>query len=319
MSAVTDFSQDRAVEVEDEELERLVLKGLRAPLSPSEAARLDALASASADCAARVEALTRTWLLAGLMPTPAMAALRRDGLDRRCLIGCGMAAAAAAAAVVASGIADRPRLDVYQAPADGPLRATLADGTRLALSRGGRLEARMETRARKVRLLAGEAFFAVSHDAHRPFTALVGDHRLTDLGTAFNVDPATDGLRVDLLEGSLRVERGGEGGEAVVLKPGERYWAGHSPQVALSDVAAAAAWVDGRLVFDDASLTEVAADLYRQTGEVLTFSSPRLAALRFSGVLKLGKSSVWRSGLAAVLPIRFIAEPRGYRVAAADR
>ncbi len=312
---MTDLGHDPAVNIEGEELERLVLKGLSAPLSPSDAARLDSLVSASADLAARAQALTRTWLLAGLLPPETKAAFRRDGLDRRWVIGGGMAAAAAAVAAIAVSIGDRPRLDVYQAPADGPLRATLADGTRLTLSRGGRLEARMEPRARQVRLLGGEAFFAVTHDVRRPFSALVGDHRLTVLGTAFNVNPATDGLRVDLLEGSLRVEPAGTHAQGVVLKPGERYWAGRSPQVAPSDVAAAAAWVDGRLVFDDASLTQVAADLYRQTGETLTFDSPRLAALRFSGVLQIGNSSAWRSGLAAVLPIRFIPAPKGYRIA----
>jgi transmembrane sensor len=316
---VTDLSHDTAVDIEGEELERLVLKGLRAPLSPTEAARLDSLVSASADLAARAQTLTRTWMLAGLLQPETTAAFGRDGLDRRWLIGGGVAAAAAAAATVGVWVGDRPTLNVYQAPADGPLRATLADGTRLTLSRGGRLEARMDAGARRVRLLGGEAFFAVTHDARRPFSALVGDHRLTVLGTAFNVDPAADGLRVDLLEGSLRVERAGKSASAAVLKPGERYWAGRSPQVAPSDVAAAAAWVDGRLVFDDASLTQVAADLYRQTGETLTFDSPRLAALRFSGVLQLGKSSVWRSGLAAVLPIQFIPEPRGYRIASAGR
>jgi transmembrane sensor len=277
------------VDIEGEELERLVLKGLSAPLSPSEAARLDSLVSASADLAARAQALTRTWLLAGLLQPETTAAFRRSGLDRRWVIGGGMAAAAAAAASVAVWLGDRPKLDIYQAPPDGPLRATLADGTRLTLSRGGRLEARMDARARQVRLLGGEAFFAVTHDARRPFSALVDNHRLTVLGTMFNVDPATDGLRVDLLEGSLR------------------------------DVAAAAAWVDGRLVFDDASLSQVAADLYRQTGEVLSFDSPRLAALRFSGVLQLSKSSAWRAGLTAVLPIRFVAEPKGYRIASAAR
>ncbi len=316
---MTDLGHDQAVDIEGEELERLVLKGLSAPLSPTEAVRLDFLVSASADLAARAQALTRTWLLAGLLPPETTGAFRRDGLDRRWIIGGGMAAAAAAAASVAVWIGDRPALDVYQAPADGPLRATLADGTRLTLSRGGRLEARMDARARKVRLLGGEAFFAVTHDARRPFSALVGDHRLTVLGTAFNVDPADDGLRVDLLQGSLRVEQASKNARAVVLKPGERYWAGRSPLVANSDVAAAAAWVDGRLVFDNASLTQVAADLYRQTGETVTFESPRLAALRFSGVLQFGQSSAWRAGLAAVLPIRFIPESQGYRIASAAR
>jgi transmembrane sensor len=81
-----------------------------------------------------------------------------------------------------------------------------------------------------------------------------------------------------------------------------------------ADVAAAAAWSDGRLVFDDISLTDVSADLERQTGQTLTFADPRLARLRFSGVLRLDRSEDWKLGLEAALPVRLARTDRGYRV-----
>jgi transmembrane sensor len=314
--AVADLHHDQAVVEDVEELDRLVLKALRAPLDAAEAARLDGLVAQSAALALRAEEITRSWMLAGLIRPEAVKA----GLPspaRRWVVGA--AVAAGAAAVVTPAVLwrlNQEQTTLFQAPSDGPLRAKLADGTLVTLSRTGRLEARLGQHERNVRLIAGQAFFTVAHRPERPFRVTVGDHLLTVLGTQFNVNPDADGLRVDLLEGALRVETLSMRTASVVLKPGQRYWADHSPAVTAADVASAANWVNGRLVFDDAALKQVAADLFSQTGQVLEFDSPKLAALRFSGVLNLQGSADWKSGLEAVLPIRVLATERGYRVVA---
>lgn len=308
---MTEVGADPGLGAEDE-IDRLVFKGLSAPLSASDSARLDALVSTSSANARRAEALIRTWTLAGVLEPRGVAEPARGVVTRRGLIAAGLAAAIVGPAVV--WMRAQPAYKSYVAPGDGPLKATLEDGTQIALSRGGRLEARLGPGRRDIRLIAGEAFFAVAKDAGRPFQVEVGDHRLTVLGTRFNVDPRASGLQVDLVEGSLRVERIGGGQAAVVLKPGQRYSGGHSPPVIEADVSAAAAWSDGRLVFDDISLTDVSADLERQTGQTLTFADPRLARLRFSGVLRLDRSEDWKLGLEAALPVRLARTDRGYRV-----
>jgi transmembrane sensor len=297
----------------DAELERLVAKGLGAPLSADEAVRLDALAAADPRAAARAEQLVDAWMSAGLLDPSRVERARGPDLGRRGLIAAG--AAAAVAAPLALWVASRPQSKLYQAPDNGPLKVALADGTRLVLSRGGRAEARFSAHARDLRLIAGEAYFDVAKDAARPFVVAVGDHRLTVLGTQFNVKQDPGGLQVDLVEGSLRVERAGAASAAVVLSPGQRYRAGQTPAVGPADVAATAAWIDGRLVFDDVTLRQVAVELDRQTGQSLGFASPRLADLRFSGVLRLDDSEDWRLGLEAALPIRMTRTAQGYAVA----
>jgi transmembrane sensor len=299
---------------EDEELDRLVVRGLHAPLSPVDAARLDALVAQSPHRLARAGALAETWMLSSTLSARAIgaAAPRASVLTRRGLVAAGVVGIVAAPSAL--WLSSRPKLDVYQAPSDAALRATLADGSRIVLSRGGRIEVRMDRDSRRVRQLAGEAFYVVAKAPARPFEVAVADHRLTVLGTQFNVDPDPAGLRVDLLEGSLRVEAGGQPGIGVVLKPGQAYRAGRTPAVISTDVSAAAAWIDGRLVFDDAPLTQVARNLNRQTGQTLVFADPELASLRFSGVLRIDASADWQDGLEAVLPVRLTRTPTGYRV-----
>jgi len=307
---------------DDEELDRLVARGLHAPLSPSDAARLDALVAQSPRHAARADALAETWMLSSALSAGAVrqvgrvdgapTGLRDGALTRRWLVAAGVAGAVAAPTAV--WVSTRPKLDIYQSPSDGPLRATLADGSQIVLSRGGRIEVRMNGDGRHVRQLAGEAFYAVAKDRARPFEVAVADHRLTVLGTQFNVDPDPTGLRVDLIEGALRVETIGQPGGGVVLAPGQGFRAGQRPAVIAADVSAAAAWIDGRLVFDDAPLTQVASSLNRQTGQTLSFADPEVSSLRFSGVLRIDTSADWREGLEAVLPVQLTRIQTGYRV-----
>ena len=66
--------------------------------------------------------------------------------------------------------------------------ATLADGTTVRLNGATRLQVVYTTAGRSARLLAGQAFFDVRHDAARPFVVRAGASRTRVLGTAFDLD-----------------------------------------------------------------------------------------------------------------------------------
>jgi transmembrane sensor len=310
------FEDKTAPVPEDEDLERLVLRGLREALSPEEAARLDALVADDPARSHRVAELARAWTLAGLAGPETRRGWLSSQASRRGLIAAGAAGVVATSLLAWRELGALPH--TYQAPDGGPLRTTLADGTTVVLSRGGRFQVRFDGARRSVRMLSGEALWTVAKDRARPFEVAVAGHRLVVLGTCFNVDPDPAGLRVDLLEGALRVEPG-HGGSAVVLKPGERYWDGRSPLVAPADVAASAAWTAGRLVFEDATLAEVAAKVRRHTGKQFDFTDPAVGRLRFSGVLNTDDPQDWRLGLEAVLPVRVAATADGFEIAPKGR
>ncbi|WP_428152422.1 FecR family protein [Brevundimonas sp.] len=299
-----------------DEVERLALRGLQGRLSPDEAARLDALCAASPEALARVRDLGDVWMLSAVagVKTPSKATLSARP-DRRWVLS----AAVVLVAAIGLGVwAFRPADSiVYAAPSDSVRIVALADGSQVTLSRGSRMRVEMDGRSRTVDRLTGEAFFDVAHDAERPFVITTGEQRLTVLGTRFNVTPDPEGLRVDLLDGRLRVEPL-DGGEGVILEPGQGFRQHRNPGVVQIDIDGAAAWTEGRLVFDDVPLAEVASGLLRHTGRTLSFASPEVARLRFSGVLRVDRPQEWTMALESVLPVRTTTVADGIRVSPTD-
>ncbi|WP_404480750.1 FecR family protein [Novosphingobium sp. BL-52-GroH] len=148
----------------------------------------------------------------------------------------------------------------------GETRAvTLDAGTRIELA-GGTAVTFDRKDHRFARLDSGQALFTVRHDASDPFEVTVGDRRLVDIGTVFDVRSDGEGLSVAVSEGAVQYD---PGGADVRVSPGEilRRRAGASDYT-LSKVepARVGEWREGRLTFEIASLDDVAAQLRRATG-----------------------------------------------------
>ncbi len=170
----------------------------------------------------------------------------------------------------------------YSTPVGGLESITLADGSRLTLNTRTRARAVVNDRERKVWLEEGEAFFEVQHDPARPFIVSAGRDRITVLGTKFSVRYESGRTQVTVLEGKVRLDQGtGQdqnlnhadisshaektastlvtnndllvsqaGGVLVINKTAEQV------QQNLS-------WRQGRLVFDQMTLGEIAAEFNR--------------------------------------------------------
>src|SRR5690606_27619861 len=149
-------------------------------------------------------------------------------------------------------------------------RIRLADGTEVVLGVRSRLLVRADfaTGPREVRL-EGEAFFDVAEDAERPFSVHAEHATIRVLGTEVGARARGDGeTSVVVSSGRVRLEAGaaaaGSDGAAPVpaaeLGPGQlgRLAAG-MPHVAVDDVDPAThlAWMERRLVFENAPLAEV--------------------------------------------------------------
>ena len=95
--------------------------------------------------------------------------------------------------------------DVY-ATARGEQRAfKLGDGSIVYLNTQSRVEVQFSRSARNVRLLEGEAMFAVEHDAARPFRVLSDDTVIQAIGTQFNVYRSNAGTTVSVVEGIVEI------------------------------------------------------------------------------------------------------------------
>jgi transmembrane sensor len=156
----------------------------------------------------------------------------------------------------------------------------LDDGSRIVIGPASRVEVRGRNVA-----LQGEAYFKVSHDAARPFTVRAGDVTIRDLGTEFTVhhDPAQI-VRIVVQEGAVEVT--GVGASTATLHPGDVGIVTRTGVVQAERGAATEddlAWTRGRLVFRNAEVGELAADLRRWYGVELRVTDSALAGRHFTG------------------------------------
>ncbi|MFD1959228.1 FecR domain-containing protein [Novosphingobium panipatense] len=108
--------------------------------------------------------------------------------------------------------------------------------------------------------------FTVKHNPAAPFKVDVADERLVDLGTVFDVRHDDEGLSVAVSEGTVQYD---PEGVAVRISRGEilrREANGAAYTLTRIPEEQVGEWRAGRLTFDAASLSEVAAQLRRATG-----------------------------------------------------
>ncbi|TDS78787.1 FecR domain-containing protein [Comamonas sp. JUb58] len=185
----------------------------------------------------------------------------------------------------------------------------LPDGSQVALNFSSSLRVRYYPGRRETELGAGEAFFRVAHDANRPFTVDSGNSRVRVVGTAFNVRAGPPQLTVKVLEGKVEVrpDRHRDDLRALLLTAG----GGVSIEPATGQYTALAApagtvgdWRNGQLVFEQAALAEVAAELSRYLGEPVAVEGAALGKLAVSGMVITSAPAAFLRSLPDLLPVR---------------
>jgi len=201
---------------------------------------------------------------------------------------------AAAAVLVVAGAALLWRATTTQAPstpanapaarystAVGKLDSLqLPDGSHVLLGPGSELTlaAGFGTAAREL-TLKGEALFDVVHDNTKPFVVHTSAASFRDVGTVFSVhSDEADGARLVVSSGVVAVESK-TGTAPMLLRAGDRASVAPGGTVLVERKAANTddvAWTNGKLIFRDASVEQVTADLRRWFGVELKVD-PKLA------------------------------------------
>jgi transmembrane sensor len=173
---------------------------------------------------------------------------------------------------------------------------TLADGSVVTLDTATTLRAKVDGRVRRLALDKGAAYFAVAHDKAHPFQVAVADRQVVVTGTHFATTLRDGRARVELLEGSVEVTEPRASTAAARLTPGDQVTfaaGGAVRREARFDPARAVAWRRHRLVFEDAALSEVLAELSRYTDVRIGLADPALGRQRVTAMLPLdGTGSV---------------------------
>ncbi|MEY4939698.1 MAG: hypothetical protein RIQ93_1433 [Verrucomicrobiota bacterium] len=184
-----------------------------------------------------------------------------------------------------------------------PERRALPDGSVVELKTGGDILVNFTPGRRDVRLVRGEAYFAVAKDAARPFVVTAGAVTVRAIGTEFAVSVAPAAVDVLVTEGRVAVERIVADASPVVeptaptfLEAGNRTvvpvaLVGQTPleiqPVAAPQIASALAWRVMRVEFTATPLGEIVARLNHQNRAQLALADPALADLRISGIFWL--------------------------------
>lgn len=210
---------------------------------------------------------------------------------------------------------------VYETGVGNLQDAHLRDGSSIVLGGRTKLSVAFSAQRRSVRLIEGEAWFRVAHNAHWPFVVTVGGSTITDVGTAFVVTLDSDRVFVTVTEGAVAVSGPQSGlaapgvNQSTALSPaalapihvtrGEELSVGNDGAlgpVKPADPHAATAWIHGRLIFYDMPLRYVVEAVDRYSSRHIVIGSSA-GVLRFGGVVYDDQIEDWLKSLEAIFPV----------------
>ena len=179
----------------------------------------------------------------------------------------------------------------------------LADSSTVELNAKSRVRVHFTRDERAVDILAGEALFNVTKDSARRFVVGVGGTRVSVVGTQFDVYKKAHTTVVTVVEGRVSVvtpapvvpsndSEGAKGrGDAsrsstpMSLSAGEQLTitSNLATLVEHTNVAAVTAWTQRRILFDSATLVEVAEEFNRYNSRQLIIDTPELLQFHIRG------------------------------------
>ena len=183
----------------------------------------------------------------------------------------------------------------------------LPDGSVIDLNSRSRLQVHYEEDRRLIELSEGEAMFSVEHDSSRPFVVEAGSGKITVTGTRFDVRRDVTQTRVAVEQGTVKVQgHDAPDNEFINLTAGLGTHVDAQGKVAAAyavNPAELTAWRGGKLVFNNARLSEVAAEVSRYREQPLTVSNPDVANLRLTSVFKSADTDALLKALPSILPV----------------
>ena len=187
----------------------------------------------------------------------------------------------------------RVQLNASHATSIAEIREVLLeDGTRVTLAARSAIAVSFSAGARNVTLLEGAAYFEVVPDSARAFTVRAGDIATSVTGTAFDVAMTDRTVSVAVASGSVRVSRRDNPASPLAdLRAQQGVMVDRASGTVVETALqpdAVAAWRKGRLIVENALLTDVVAALDRSHPGSIAVASVGLRGKRVTGVYDLG-------------------------------
>jgi transmembrane sensor len=186
---------------------------------------------------------------------------------------------------------------------------SLEDGSKVTLSARSAIATRYSRSERRVTLADGEAFFQVSKDADRPFLVFAGNTIVRVTGTQFDVRKGATAVRVSVVEGVVevgRVDMDEASRTTTVLKAGEQVAVasdGASSAVGSAPAGSQDSWRRGRLVYEDAALSDVIEDANRYYAPGIVLADRSLGEMRVTASFQTDQIEQVINALPASRPV----------------
>lgn len=219
-----------------------------------------------------------------------------------------------AIAGVALAIAGWVAWDHWTAPqiirtASGEIRSiALEDGSKIEIDAETHLTIDAGSHVTQIVIEQGSAFFTVTHRPERLFEVRVGQYGVRDIGTQFGISRENGKISISVLDGEVEVrDKQSPSTQTRRLIAGQGFaLTGNAADEATAADADAYAWREGKLVFDNAPLSEVIRRVNRYRHDPITIADTRLESMKISGVFRLDdtRSLLW--ALSKTLPLRVI-------------
>ncbi|MBP7142682.1 MAG: FecR domain-containing protein [Opitutaceae bacterium] len=236
-----------------------------------------------------------------------------------------------AAAAVVIGVFLLPRTRVPAGDRHEPMIAqaskpvsrtrTLEDGTIVSLRGDAEIVVHFSTGERRVKLLRGESYFAVTPNRDRPFIVDAGNTQIRVVGTSFAIRFAPDAVDVLVTEGTVHVNpsqpdsvlapNSSESARSAVVTAGHRAsvrpYAGVSrvtvTPASRSEINRELAWNEPMLELAGATLGELAARFSRATGRAIEIEAS-LATARLGGQLPASDVEGFVTAIETIYPVK---------------
>jgi transmembrane sensor len=183
---------------------------------------------------------------------------------------------------------------------------TLADGSHVDLAPDSSVSTRFTLARRDVQLERGQAFFAVAHNAVRPFIVHVNGLTVTAVGTAFDVRMGPSSTVVTVSEGRVNVTPGAEApiragvGQRVTFSK-----SAHRLSVATVGPRVAGSWRDGTLQFVGEPLEDVVGAVNRYSSPPIVVA-PAFQQARFTGTVSPTHVRDWLEALEQIYAVKVV-------------
>lgn len=178
-------------------------------------------------------------------------------------------------------------------------KCVLPDGTEVWVNTGSTLTYNTSSFNEKLREvnLVGEAYFEVTKNKVKPFKVVTPLANINVTGTSFNVKAYSEDeiFETVLSEGAIELEINNQSNQKVKLIPGDRaVYQENKKGISIDkvDVEMFSSWRNGEILFKDATLNDLIAELERIYDIKFHLKSPQLGEYRFRGMFSYNNNLI---------------------------